>query len=273
MTCELFLCPVCGAPLAAEGKSYFCKNRHCFDIARDGYINLLRGGAGGEHGDNRDMIRARRDFLAAGYYAHLEDALATYALTHLPEGGVLLDAGCGECRYTDRIARALSGAGRGARVLGVDLSKDALSIGGRRNRALSLAVASVYHLPLSDASVDLLFEVFAPFAEEEYARVLKPCGKMVMAIPAARHLYELKRVLYESPYENEVQDTALSRFRLLERQTVERQITLAREEDVWNLFTMTPYFYRTSTEGKERLRQKAPLTVTAAFEVLVYEKI
>lgn len=272
MTCDFWICPMCGAPLTARDGSYFCENRHCFDIARDGYVNLTRGNAGGDHGDNREMIRARRDFLSLGYYSHLMDALAALCVAHLPEGGILLDAGCGEGSYTDRMARALADADKGAHILGVDLSKDALSIGGRRNRALSLAVASVYHLPLADASVDLLFEVFAPFAEQEYARVLKPGGKLVMAIPAARHLYELKAILYESPYENEVQDTSLSRFHLLERHTVAREVTLSRDEDVWNLFTMTPYFYRTSPADKERLRHAAPLSVTAAFEVLVYER-
>lgn len=270
---DLFLCPVCGESLRAEGRSCFCQNRHCFDIARDGYINLATRHTGaGDHGDNREMIRARREFLAAGHYAHLMDALADLALAHTPEGGVLLDAGCGECSYTDRIVRALADAERSAAVLGVDLSKDALSLGGRKNRALALAVASVYHLPLPDDSVDLLFEVFAPFAEEEYARVLKTGGKMVMAIPAARHLFELKSLLYENPYENEVQDTKLSLFRLLERRSVVRTLTLSRDEDVWNLFTMTPYFYRTSPADKEKLRHASPLTVTAAFEVLVYEK-
>lgn len=274
MTCDLFLCPVCGERLVAEGKSYLCKNRHCFDISRDGYVNLLRGSVGGgDHGDNREMIRARRDFLATGNYSHLMKALSLLALAHLPEGGVLLDAGCGEGSYTDSIAHALSDAGRSATVLGVDLSKDALSIGGRRNRDLSLCVASVYHLPIADGCVDMLFEVFAPFAEEEYARVLKTGGKLVMAIPAARHLYELKSILYENPYENEVQDTALTHFRLLERTSVTREITLVQDSEVWNLFTMTPYFYRTSPVDKERLRHASPLTVTAAFEVLVYEKI
>ena len=273
MTSDLFLCPVCGAPLAAEGKSYFCKNRHCFDIARDGYVNLARASVGGDHGDNREMIRARRDFLAAGHYAHLMDELCALALAYLPNGGVLLDAGCGECSYTDRIERSLTEAGRSARVLGVDLSKDALSIGGKRNPSLSLAVASVYHLPLPDASVDMLFEVFAPFAEEEYARVLKKGGKMVMAIPAAKHLFELKAILYENPYENEVQDTTLTHFHLIERREVKRRITLSRDEEVWNLFTMTPYFYRTSPADKERLKKAAPLSLSADFEVLVYEKL
>lgn len=274
MSFDFFLCPVCGGPLHVEGKSCFCPARHCFDIARDGYINLTRGNTGpGDHGDNREMIRARRDFLAAGHYAHLMDSLCALALTYLPQGGVLLDAGCGECSYTDRLSRALSDAGRSAHVLGVDLSKDALSLGGKKNKSLALAVASVYHLPVAEGSVDMLFEVFAPFAEEEYARVLKSGGKMVMAIPAPRHLYELKAILYENPYENEVQDTALIHFRLLERKSVTRTLTLTKDEEVWNLFTMTPYFYRTSPADKEKLRHAAPLALTAAFEVLVYEKI
>lgn len=272
MTTDLFLCPHCREPLTADGGSYRCKNRHTYDIARQGYVNLLTGRAGAQHGDNREMIAARRRFLSAGYYDPLVRAVSEAAVRHAPQGAVVLDAGCGECHYTAAIARALAEAGKEARVLGLDISREALALGGRADPSLSLAVASLYDLPLSDGSVDLLFEIFAPFCDGEYARVLRPHGKMVMVIPDARHLFGLKEALYERPYENRVQDTRIAGFCLVEETDVRDHITLATEQDLWDLFTMTPYFYRTSPKDKERLRSRAPLKTEIAFKILIYEK-
>jgi acetyl esterase/lipase len=107
---------------------------------------------------------------------------------------------------------------------------------------------------------------------EEYARVLRTGGRMVMVIPGARHLFGLKEVLYEHPYENRVQDTAINGFSLTEEQDITKRITLRTEDDLWNLFTMTPYFYRTSPADKERLRARAPLETEISFKILVYKK-
>lgn len=273
MTTNLFCCPICHEALTPVQGSYTCPARHTFDIARQGYVNLLTGRTSHQHGDNKEMIAARRDFLAAGYYEPLMREVAAVACRHARHGFRILDAGCGECSYTDRIARQLQKAGIDCHILGMDISREALAIGGRKNEALALAVASLYRIPLREASIDLLFEIFAPHCGEEYRRVLRPGGKLVMVIPAARHLFGLKEALYATPYENEVADTALDGFHLLEQISIRDTITLANEADLWNLFTMTPYFYRTPPKAKEKLRQQAPLTTEIAFEILVYEKI
>ena len=272
MTTDLFLCPHCRRPLTADGGSYRCENRHTFDIARQGYVNLLSGRAGAQHGDNREMIGARRRFLSAGYYAPLVRTVAKAAAKNAPVGATVLDAGCGECHYTAAVARALADAKKEARVLGMDISREALALGGKSDPNLSLAVASLYDIPLADGSVDLLLEIFAPFSEKEYARVLRPRGKMIMVIPRERHLYGLKEALYEKPYENRVQDTAIPHFTLIEEIDVDDRITLANEGDLWDLFTMTPYFYRTPKAGVERLRATPQLSVDVDVELHVYKK-
>ena len=272
MITTLFCCPLCHAPLLPTGKSYLCSAHHTFDIARQGYVNLLTGRTAQQHGDNKNMICARRDFLSAGYYHSLMDKVASIACHYAFPGCRILDAGCGECSYTDRIAGALLSRGISCDILGIDISREALAIGGKKNQMLALAVASLYHLPLADESIDLLFEIFAPHCNEEYHRVLSRGGKMIMVIPGARHLFGLKEVLYATPYENEVADTELEGFELLEHISMREEITLSNETDLWNLFTMTPYFYRTPPNQKEKLRQSAPLSTEIAFEILVYEK-
>ncbi len=273
MTTDLFLCPHCRAPLTVEGKSYVCPLRHTYDIGKPGYVNLLVSGRPtGDHGDNKLMIAARRNFLGAGYYKTLENTLAELALRYTKDGSVILDAGCGECTYTDGIERALRDTRVGTSVLGLDISREALIIGAKKNPHLALAVATLYHLPLSDGTVDLLYDVFSPFAEEEYARVLKNNGVMILVIPGARHLFGLKEVLYKTPYENEVADTALRKFELLEEIRIEERITLRTREDLMNLFAMTPYYYRTDPAAKESLATHAPLETEISFHVLVYRK-
>ena len=272
MITDLFCCPICGETLIAEGGSYRCAARHSFDIARQGYVNLLTGKHGAQHGDNKEMLLARRAFLSAGYSAPLVEAVAETAARYAPPICRVLDAGCGECHYTAAIAKRLAERGIDATILGVDISREALALGARQNPNLALAVASIYRLPLADESVDMLFEIFAPHSGEEFARVLRPRGKLIMVIPGARHLFGLKEILYKTPYENEVADTALPDFNLLNEENVEGRITLETNEDVWNLFTMTPYFYRTSPADKEKLRAHASLETEISFKVLTYEK-
>lgn len=270
MTTDLFRCPICRGALRVNEKSYICEKNHTFDIARQGYVNLLRAGAPHtQHGDNREMLLARRRFLAAGYYRPLMDAVKDTAVHLTHPGGAVLDAGCGECSYTAAVEEELRASGTPATVLGVDISREALAIG--KNPHLALAVASLYHLPIGDASLDLLLEIFSPHCGEEYRRVLRPGGHLIMAIPGARHLLGLKEALYATPYENAVQDTALPGFLLQEKQDITATITLHGEE-IHDLFAMTPYYYRTSPVAKETLLSRTELSTEIAFHLFVYKK-
>ncbi len=92
-----FICPVCGSAFERKEKTLRCAQGHSFDIAKQGYVNLLPTGriAGHEHGDNKEMIRARRDFLSSGYYAPLARRLSELFDEALPDNGCILDCGCG----------------------------------------------------------------------------------------------------------------------------------------------------------------------------------
>lgn len=272
MLSNLFTCPVCARPLRAEERAYRCEAGHCFDIARRGYVNLLLGKTGGQHGDNREMIEARRDFLSAGHYAPLADRLAEVAVTVLPQNAAVLDAGCGECYYTARLAEEMQKCGISAQTVGVDVSREALTAGARRDASLALAVGSVYRMPFAEESFDLVLSVFSPYAGEEFLRVLKPSGHLLMVIPRERHLFGMKEVLYEKPYENKPEDTALNGFVLLSDTRVEYTLALTEQTDIQNLFRMTPYYYRTSPAGREKLDNLERLTTEIAFSVLLYQK-
>ncbi len=275
-TCP-YVCPLCHAPLYRNGGSYQCPQRHTYDIARRGYVNLLPGHLAGQHGDNRLMVEARRRFLEAGYYAPLRRAIGETVAALFPTGGdtprLLLDAGCGECYYTEEVVGVLQKKGISCQALGIDISRNALILGARRHTGAALAVASLYHLPLADASLDLLYESFAPFCREEFTRVLRPGGHMLLVIPGKMHLYGLKEVLYDAPYENEEQDTAIPGFSLLSRQEISYPVTIQTAEELEALLTMTPYFYRTEEAKKANLGTHAPLDTPLSFVLLLYQRL
>ena len=267
---SLLICPVCASSLERCGNAFKCENSHSFDISRTGDVYLLRSSKS-EHGDSREMIVARRDFLNLGFYGFLADALAKAADEHLEKKDVVyLDAGCGTGYYTERVKETLSKERR-VEALGIDLSKDAVKMCAKRIKDALFAVASVYSLPIRSESVDLITNVFSPQADEEYARVLKKDGILLYVVPSPRHLYSMKEVLYENPYENEDKEVEYKGFRLLEKRAVQSVCRLDRAA-LESLFKMTPYFWTTSREGSARLLKKEFLDVEFSFYIYVFKK-
>lgn len=157
-------------------------------------------------------------------------------------------------------------------VSGVDISKFAVKAAAGKYKGIDFAVASLFHLPCAENSADVLTDVFAPIVPEEFFRVLKPGGVMILAVPGARHLYGMKEVLYKKPYENEEHDTAYDGFEYLGRACVQKFITVNGKENIEALFSMTPYYWKTDVEGGERLRALDVLRTEIKFDFLVYRK-
>ena len=266
----IFVCPKCKGKLnITESGAARCAEGHSYDRSRYGYYNLLLE-SGGNHGDNREMILARREFLSRGHYEPLAARIAEICEVFMPSGGFILDAGCGEGYYTALVReRALA---RGARVAAFDISKDAVREAAKRRCADDYAVAGSYHMPIASETIDILINTFSPMAIEETRRVLKSGGRFVMAIPGEEHLYGLKAAIYDTPYKNTVADTELDGFTLVDKVELRYEINLNDSESIRSLFMMTPYAYRTSKTGRDRILSRASLSTDAHFFILVYEK-
>ncbi len=263
-------CPVCGADVTKENNSILClgARRHCFDFAKEGYVHLADAKASGG-GDDAALIAARTSFLDGGHYAPFASRVSALLCEHVPAGGVVVDAGCGEGYYTCKMAE------EGFLTLGFDLSKRgvraAAKRAGRGGLDALVAVAGIYTLPLKDASVDAVVSLFAPVCEREFLRVLKPGGILLVAGAGKNHLRALKQVLYDVAKENEPRADLPVSMRELSRETLTFQMALTGDA-IGNLFAMTPYYYRTSREGHERLAACASLMCEAQMDIFVYQK-
>lgn len=271
---SLFRCPICAQGLDRQDSRYLCPQGHSFDRAAAGYVHLLPANKmhSKDPGDDKGMATARNRFLSGDYYAPLRDALAELTLAYAPEGADILDAGCGEGYYSAALYRALVQGGKAPRMAGVDLSKHALRRAAKREKAIEFAVASVYDLPVADRQADLLVNCFSPLALEEFLRVLRPGGLYFYVVPGARHLWELKEVLYPNPYPNEEKLTPYRGLRYLEVKEVDGSIHLPDQQTISDLFQMTPYFWKTPKEGAQRLSQLAELDTTISFRIHVFRK-
>ena len=133
-------------------------------------------------------------------------------------------------------------------------------------------MASSFSQPVRTGWADLLLNCFSPFAQEEFQRVLRPGGRMIYVVPGAEHLYQMKAVLYDTPYKNPVQEVAYPGFRAIGEREVQGTITVPHDQ-LEALFAMTPYYWKTPRGGAERLAALSQLETDISFRFLVFEKL
>ncbi len=262
-----FICPVCGSELCREDKRYVCCNKHSYDISAGGYVNLLMSQQSSKkrHGDDKLMVKSRRDFLSQGYYEPLRKMLCECVSEQVKGKAIIADVGCGEGYYTEAISESTD-----CELVGVDISKDALKYAAKALKQVEFAVASAFSLPLSDNSVDCVVSIFAPSAYNEFNRVLKEQGLLIKAVPLEDHLWELKCAMYDVPYKNKPEKRDEELFELVSERKLKYTFTINSSEGIQQLFRMTPYYYKTGRAEAEKLSRLNELTVTAHFCVEVY---
>lgn len=261
----LLRCPVCRADLTKNTNTFCCKNKHSFDIAKEGYTNLLCGHKSGDlTGDNKLMARARSALLSKGYYISLANGILSL-LQELQPASVL-DICCGEGWYTDFISSHID-----ADVYGFDLSKEMIKLAAKRGGNANYFVANLSSIPVKDSAFDAAMHLFAPTNAAEFRRVIKKGGSLLSVMPAANHLYEMKKILYDKPYLNDETTPVIAGFSNIASVKVSDTVTLECAEDIKALFEMTPYMYRTPREGVQRLLQLDTLKTQIEFIINIYQ--
>ena len=284
------ICPICGSKLNRLDKSLVCAGHHCFDIARQGYVNLLT--VQQKHslhpGDTREQVLSRRAFLEAGYYAPIAEALIitskelmvnskkvsvtsrelTVNSKEITIPGELLDVGCGEGYYSARLAGAL-----GLHLTGMDISREAVRCAAGKYKNGLWLCATASHIPVADHSCDLLTSLFALTMPEEFRRVLRPDGYFLQVLAAEDHLLGLKSIIYDHLIEKP-KDTVpdVPGFTLVKSVPIRFPFTVEGEQ-VENLLSMTPHVFRIGHDGAQRLRETKSLTDTASCVLNVFRPV
>lgn len=277
---SIYKCPVCDKQLLKRGNSYSCNGKHAYDIAKEGYVNLLLANQmkSKEPGDSKEMMIARSNFLNKSYFERLADHISKTAHNHFDiqqqSDYVVFDAGCGEGYYTDRIFQEFRKEVETPRVWGMDISKEAVRLAAKRNKSIGFCVGSIFHIPILDNSVDCLVNVFAPFKEAEFQRVLKENGRIIMVTPGAQHLMGLKNALYDNPYVNDEEIPEISAFKIAESISLKYEIHLDNSEDIINMLKMTPYFWNTNiSRVNEFIENTIELETELHFIITVLKKM
>lgn len=268
----MFICPICKSQLNINGKSYCCENSHSFDIAKQGYVNLLP--VNKKHsdnpGDSKDMVLSRRAFLESGNYDCFAEKLIELIDSIFADSQKIsiVDCGCGEGYYDSFLDKLKINYD----LYGFDISKEAVRYASAKYKNGKYAVGSCFNMPVADNDFDLAINIFAPMVESETARILKNRGYLIYAVPGKNHLMGLKKLLYDNVYENEEKHTEYEGFEFIDRYSVRSEITLDGEMGV-NLFKMTPYYFKTELGAEEKIRKIGGFTTEIHFDFLVYRKI
>ena len=262
------ICPVCGNELQKCDRSYACENRHSFDIARQGYVNLLT--VQQKHslapGDTREQVLSRRAFLEAGFYAPIAETLMETAKKY-GVSGEILDIGCGEGWYSAQLAAALS-----ANLTGLDISKEAVRCAAAKYKNALWLCATAAHIPVPNESADLMTSLFALTLPEEFYRVLKKDGVYFQVLAAQDHLLGLKGIIYDELIFREKDSVPdLPGFTRLESIPIRFPFTVEGEQ-IRNLFSMTPHVFRIGKAGAQRLQETEVLTDTASCVLNVFRR-
>jgi 23S rRNA (guanine745-N1)-methyltransferase len=271
-------CPLDGLPLEGTERQLRCANGHSFDLARQGYVNLLpvQNKKSREPGDSTAMIEARRRFLDAGFYLPIAQQVNALALQYLPDGDVcVVDAGCGEGYYLNQLSRALAESGRTANLIGLDIAKPAIIAATRRNKQITWLVASNSNPAIFPGTVDFILCMFGFPVYPTFAAMLKPGGRLLLVDAAPDHLLELREIIYPEVRKSPppVLDRALQAgFELIDSQALRYRTPELERAQIADLLVMTPHLYRATHAGKEAAAQLASIRLTVDVVCRILEK-
>lgn len=309
---SLFTCPICHSLMQPAKDTWRCdgslhpkQTSHPFDVARQGYVNLLpvQQKKSKVPGDSQQSIDARQRFLAAGYYKPLQALICQQMTQLLAENRAAmeddeqpirwLDIGCGEGYYTQAMAHTGMDT-----LIAADISKPALAslakVGKAANSlwyqqdmkgektetktaAIYPIVTSAAHLPLRPYSMTGISSIFSPILPEAFATALQDKGYLLIAKPDVGHLASIREALFDSVREHDSDKflpTLAPYFELIDTHNISVSLSLPVEA-LTDLLTMTPYAYRARAENRQVLlisAETTPFVTEAKFIVYVLKK-
>lgn len=278
-----FICPLCQTSFSQQNNTQICQNNHHFDIAKEGYLNLLPVNAKNSKnpGDNKEMMQARRAFLNTDGYLPLStklNELVNQFLTQLftplsktteKPTTKILDLGCGEGYYTQLLAESLASD---TTICALDISKIAVRYAAKRYKNIHFCVASAYDIPLKDESLDAVIRIYAPSLDSELSRVIKTEGYLFTITPAPRHLYQLREKIYESVTLHQTENEAPAGFKKVDQVNLNYLLEINEQKQLESLIDMTPFAWKFDENKRALLLAEKIWNIECDFNIEVYQK-
>lgn len=263
---KVLICPICKESLKEQRRSFLCKNRHCFDVAKEGYINLLlcNKKKSKSPGDDKIMVSARNEFLQKGYFEQLRKKIELLVKENCPS--LILDAGCGTGFYTQNLQDEFN-------IISIDISKEAARYTSKNNKKSLVIVSSIFDMPIKDKVVGVILNIFAPKPQAEFARILEKNGIIIEVVPGEDHLKELKEKIFNENNELNQEKFAFNNFDLKKSMRLKYAVTIKETGELIDLLKMTPYFYKGGYGQLKRLQSISNLEVTMDFIINIWEAI
>ena len=261
-----FACPICQENLTLVETSLKCNNRHSFDLAKFGYVNLAPQIKQSANYD-KENFQNRQQILEAGFYQAILEAVSDL-LSNSKNAKTILDIGCGEGFYS----RKLQESHLDKTFYAFDISKDSVQIAAKSepNWAVNWFVGDLVRLPIKDASMDILLDIFSPANYGEFRRVLSKDGILIKVIPTKNHLKEIRQKVQDQltnkDYSNQdIKNHFQEHFTILSSQTASLTKTITAEQ-LQALLSMTPLLFHID-QTKIDWSQLTEITIEA--EILV----
>lgn len=261
-----FACPICQENLTLLETNFKCCNRHSFDLAKFGYVNLAPQIKQSANYD-KENFQNRQQILEAGFYQAILDAVSDL-LASSKTTITILDIGCGEGFYSRKLQESHSEK----TFYAFDISKDSVQIAAKSepNWAVNWFVGDLARLPIKDANMDILLDIFSPANYGEFRRVLSKDGILIKVIPTENHLKEIRQRIQDQltnkEYSNQdIKEHFQEHFTILSSQTASLTKTITAEQ-LQALLSMTPLLFHVD-QSKIDWSQLTEITIEA--EILV----
>lgn len=261
-----FACPICQENLTLLETNFKCCNRHSFDLAKFGYVNLAPQIKQSANYD-KENFQNRQQILEAGFYQAILDAVSDL-LASSKTTTTILDIGCGEGFYSRKLQESHSEK----TFYAFDISKNSVQIAAKSepNWAVNWFVGDLARLPIKDANMDILLDIFSPANYGEFRRVLSKDGILIKVIPTENHLKEIRQrvqdQLTNKEYSNQdIKEHFQEHFTILSSQTASLTKTITAEQ-LQALLSMTPLLFHVD-QSKIDWSQLTEITIEA--EILV----
>lgn len=277
---KFLLCPVCRGKLIKDDskKIYKCDNNHTYDIAKEGYVNLLISNQkrSKNPGDSKEMVLSRVDFLNRGYYKPISDKIDEIIMEALGKEKnqklKVVDLGCGEGYYLTNLKNYMHQNNMNVDFYGMDVSKEAVKYASKFDKECVFAVANNFNIPADDKSIECLLSVFSPIDIDECNRVLKDDGIFVRVLPRTDHLIQLRNIIYSEVHLNDkVYKASEEENEYIKEENVTYDIKLNHEE-ILSLLKMTPHYWKSTAENKEKLEAYESLVITIDMRIGVFKR-